>query len=510
MTVPTARVLALVAAAPLLASGCALTHRAIARADVVQVDGGDALVDSPGDAPLDACTNTADLPDPADRDDDCDGIDGDADTAIFVSTAGMDTNDGTRASPVRTITAALALAGESIARRNQILVFHGEYEGRIDLPPGMTIAGGYCDDGHRDLTACRTTLKTSASLGVEIRGSDRVTLEGLTIASSQGTGAGESSVAIRVVDAHDITLSRVEATGGDGVDGGAGESGTVGAAGGMGGNGNGRTSPGSQGASACGGAGGVGGNGGSAPTGAGSPGTQGGSAGMIAGGLGGNGADAASGGGVGSVGYAGGAGASGAGGAAFGTIGAAGDYLAADGRDGIVGGGGSGGGGGGGGGAGAAFEAGAGGGGGGGGCPGTPGHAGTGGGGSFGAMFVRVAGLRLPGSVFTGGHGGHGGAGGNGANGGAGGAGGSGAGGAGGVAGSGGTGGAGGPGGAGGSGGGGAGGPSVGALFVQVQWNATDVETHVAMPSDGGAGGSNGSEMGTAGANGAAYGQFTM
>src|SRR5678815_109837 len=51
-----------------------------------------------------------DLPDSNSQDSNCDGIDGNAATAIFVATTGSDLGDGTMDKPLRSITAALAMA----------------------------------------------------------------------------------------------------------------------------------------------------------------------------------------------------------------------------------------------------------------------------------------------------------------------------------------------------------------------------------------------------------------
>ena len=52
----------------------------------------------------------ADVPDVAFTDADCDGVDGDADAAVFVSPDGDDLWPGTRALPMRTLQAAIVAA----------------------------------------------------------------------------------------------------------------------------------------------------------------------------------------------------------------------------------------------------------------------------------------------------------------------------------------------------------------------------------------------------------------
>src|SRR5262249_16271233 len=54
--------------------------------------------------------SATDAPDDSFTDQNCDGIDGDVNQAIFVATSGNDINPGTKAAPMRTINAALAKA----------------------------------------------------------------------------------------------------------------------------------------------------------------------------------------------------------------------------------------------------------------------------------------------------------------------------------------------------------------------------------------------------------------
>ena len=61
---------------------------------------------------------------------------------IFVSAAGADTNDGTRARPVATIGKALSVVGG----RPRIYVCEGTYEGSVDITKSVSVYGGLkCD-----------------------------------------------------------------------------------------------------------------------------------------------------------------------------------------------------------------------------------------------------------------------------------------------------------------------------------------------------------------------------
>ncbi len=469
-------------------------------------------VDAEDDAAGDACATTPDLPDPDSTDTNCDGIDGDASRAVFVSTTGNDASDGSRAHPVATLRGAFARVTGSGGARGQVLVFHGEYDGHFDVPSNVSVAGGYCDDGSRDLTACTTTLRTPMPSAVRLPGSSHVLLEGLTITSGNATTAGDSSVALRVIGGSDVTLSRVETHAGRGAAGVDAMPGATGATGGSGTNGSGRSSPGAGGTSTCGaGVGGAGGAGaGASVTGSsGSDGAAGSPVGTLPGGVaGGHGAGYA-GGGDGGPGSTGIPGDHGVPPASMVGVDRDGIYRVVDGATGHTGGHGSGGGGGGGGGSSTFYDSGSGGGGGAGGCGGDGGGAGTGGGGSFGVVIVGTRAVRIAGCAFHAGDGGVAGAGAIGGVGGPGGGGGSGAGGDGGAAGGGGHGGAGGPGGQGGCGTGGTGGPSIGALFSSAELVTTGFTAHEAMGGAGGAAPSCGAGGSLVGANGIAASQLT-
>ncbi len=81
-----------------------------------------------------------DVPDPAFDDADCDGFDGDPDSAIFVATSGDDQKPGTRDAPMRTLQAAIDAAS---AAGKDVYVSAGTYAGSIQLADGVSIFGGY-------------------------------------------------------------------------------------------------------------------------------------------------------------------------------------------------------------------------------------------------------------------------------------------------------------------------------------------------------------------------------
>lgn len=95
---------------------------------------------------LDANTNPSviDRPDyPNYKDTNCDGVDGDSDTAVWVSTDGDDNNPGTIDEPVRKIQTALAIAADESDNIRDIYVVGGTYEEDAGLVNGVGIYGGY-------------------------------------------------------------------------------------------------------------------------------------------------------------------------------------------------------------------------------------------------------------------------------------------------------------------------------------------------------------------------------
>lgn len=446
------------------------------------------------------CTKSAsDLPDLAFKDTNCDGIDGDAARAVFVSTRGSDSSPGTKARPKKTIVAAVNVASRSRARR-QILVEAGTYDvgAGIVVPSNVQIYGGYRSPSWRR-SAVSATVLMGRPQAVLVGRSTGVVLQLLRLRASAYPAVDRSVYGLRAV-ASTIVLERVTVIAGAAVDGphGTGE-GTAGAAGAPGnpGSNNVGALPGTGGAGP-GGAGGAGGAGAFAgadgyagAAGSGTGGGKGGAGGTrnpqnVQGNPGANGGDGAT----------GAAGATGAGGST--SFDDAGETWV--GKNGLPGGPAQSGGGGGGGGGGSGYTysfpgssgggPGVGGGGGGaGGTGGTGGGPGGSGGGSF-AVYLWGSSITIRESTLSAGSGGRGGDGRPGAPGGLGG---SGAiGGVTGDGGDGGKGGRGGDGGSGGSGGGGAGGPSVG-VFQGASSRVALRRTAISVGVGGAGGGLNGS-----------------
>jgi Putative metal-binding motif len=458
----------------------------------------------------------ADLPDLAQLDSNCDGIDGTADDAVFVAPDGNDANPGTMASPKASIEAAIATAASYVPPRG-VYVYAAHYDepGGLVLRSDVGVYGGYVGDTWELRAGSTATVVTGAPQGAIADGATGVVLQLLSLRGErdEASGADPSVYGLRAVNGAQVRLENVHVsaaaagagadgtTGADGVSAPVATSAGAGASGGVASasSGCGAGAPGGRGLTGPGSPGGAGGAGGGCAAGAGAPGGSGGGASshMAPGGSGGLPAavDTSPADGRGGTGFPGGTGA-------VGTSGLAGDDgfenagQTWSGGGGGTGGTGAPGGGGGGGGGGASwscscspvvYPGGAGGGGGAGGAGGTGGTGGRAGGGSF-AVYLWNATVAVTNSTLVAADGGAGGVGGAGGAGGAGSAGG--ASGTGtvfgfGVGGPGGTGGEGGPGGA---GGGGAGGPSVGVFRGGTSTGSVDADTLV-LTGEGGVGG---------------------
>lgn len=437
------------------------------------------------------CLSTDD-PDDAFVDSNCDGIDGDASIAVFVSTGGSDRNVGTQASPMLTVAAAITRARTT--RKRHVYISAGTYAASapIALSNGISIYGGYTASWERDGTrpTLRRTVSSGSPVAITCSGvSSATVLDRLAIETDDTRSPSADNIGIDVANCAGLTLTHVRVEAGDAGVGRDGANGSTGRAGSRGGNGTVGCNPfplaGGRSGSGCNG----GGDGGQ-----GRPflgGIAGGRGRGPRGGAGGLFSNLFEDGKPGGIGGSGTSGANGAGGA-----------PGVDGANGVDGTDGSGGGGGGGGGAalGLPSVGGAGGGGGGGGCGGTAGFGGSRGGSSI-ALRVTAGSMagRVSNSEFVSGVAGSGGSGGFGGSLGAGGAGGTG-----GLArvcgsGNGGTGGRGGAGGRGGHGGGGGGGNSIGVLSV-----ATDSSIARTNMVRAGRGGTGGGSLGNRGASGSA------
>lgn len=428
-----------------------------------------------------------DLPDDNYQDTNCDGIDGDAAAAIFVSPLGRIGGLGTREDPVSTIQAGIILAG---SQNKDVYVAAGTYtSSTITMLNGVSIYGGFNALNWSRGAAEQTTINNNGSVSagriIGLRGTNITSptfLDRINIVTPNAAGTGVDNYGLHCDNCDGLTIKNADIDAGAGSDGIDGVNGSDGANGSNGANGGRITNCTANGSGAPGGAGGqspvnangaAGGQGGSSSP---SNGSNGGTGTALSshaspGGPGGSGGSSGDGGGNGGNGTPGADGSNGANGLP-GSPGPSGSFWGGlGGRDGGNGQHGAGGGGGGGGGGHGCFfcnngPASGGAGGGGGAQRGTGGTGGTNGGASFGIYLYNSTGISIENSEISAGNGGDGGRGGNRGFGGNGGNGGTGFDDCTDRGGRGGNGGAGGDGGNGGHGGGGAGGASYGVYRV--------------------------------------------
>ena len=277
---------------PVTAGGKQVAAQTFKQTSPLDLDG-DGYTVADGDC---APTNPAihpgaiDLPDLAFVDSNCDGIDGDAAQAIFVSPTGSDSNPGTEAFPKATIQSAITAAAAQKPPFS-VYVAVGNYSGTVTLASGVSVYGGYnATTWARPAGATVLTGGPAASAN----GATGVTLQFLTLHGILHGTAPSTTYGLLATNHAQVTLDDVKINADAGVTGNGGAPGYIG-------------NPGAAGASATGngqGAGGGAGSGGAGGAGPvdGKPGTNGsdpsGSGLGGAGGSGGTGANPAGNGGA--------------------------------------------------------------------------------------------------------------------------------------------------------------------------------------------------------------------
>lgn len=127
-------------------------------------DDNDAAADDADCRPLDPAVNPTapDAPGGDFADTNCDGIDGDAATGVFVSTLGDDAAAGTPDAPKRTLTAGMYAAHNPYGDEKDVYIARGIYPETLYVSPGVDVYGGYEPDWTR-LTTGVTRITASAS-----------------------------------------------------------------------------------------------------------------------------------------------------------------------------------------------------------------------------------------------------------------------------------------------------------------------------------------------------------
>ena len=186
-------------------------------------DGGGCVVQAAPDLPDDTFTDT-----------NCDGIDGDVTRAIFVATSGADTNPGTMATPVATITAAIAMA--QTTGKREVYISAGVYQGRVTLANGISLYGGYAQtNGWQRSSSSVATISSTSEIGGRVVAVDGVdittatTVDRLKIQAGDALSPGGSSYAMYCARCTALTLKNSTLAAGRGAAGTRGPDGMPGA-----------------------------------------------------------------------------------------------------------------------------------------------------------------------------------------------------------------------------------------------------------------------------------------
>jgi hypothetical protein len=187
-----------------------------------------------------------DVPDGEDQN--CDGIDGEIDNAIFVAKWGNDDSPGTVLAPVQSI--GVAMAKSLDLGKRDVYVAEGVYSGSIKLLPGIQMYGGFSSDfKKRDAANHATEIKGGVPTpdvpgALVATGINAVTtiVDGFVIRAKDGVSAGSSSYAIYIVDCDGaLRIANNSVLAGNGAAGLPGAAGAPGSKGGDGGAGVGPT-----------------------------------------------------------------------------------------------------------------------------------------------------------------------------------------------------------------------------------------------------------------------------
>jgi hypothetical protein len=226
-------------------------------------------------------------PDGAFADENCDGIDGDVNNGVFVSTTGADVGNTqcSRATPCRSIPYAGAVA--EATGRQQVYIQGGTYVGGFEVGP-WSLYGGYGPDWSRlplgtsghDVYLAGALHPAHGQVGLVVNG-QAVTLSDLAVIAGDAQGVtgslrGRSSIGLYAAAA-DLTLLRCSVAAGAGAPGQAGAAGSNASNAANGGAGQAgqevfstcsldRRAGGAGGVGSCGATGGAGGSGGGADT----------------------------------------------------------------------------------------------------------------------------------------------------------------------------------------------------------------------------------------------------
>jgi hypothetical protein len=188
-------------------------------------------------------TSTTDLPDVGFVDANCDGMDGEINNGIFVSSdpGSSDSNPGTVDSPMKTIAAGIAAAVTKGKR--DVYVSSGNFTGPLSISgiSGINVAGGYTPGAkYWAVRSVANTIITGGNPALSMTSANvlvqNVSFIGDSAVGLDGNGHGKSAYAAQIFTSG-AKLELVKLIAGNGVSGTNGVGGTTGLPGGNGGDG---------------------------------------------------------------------------------------------------------------------------------------------------------------------------------------------------------------------------------------------------------------------------------
>jgi hypothetical protein len=182
------------------------------------------------------CASSVDQPDDLFQDTNCDGIDGNASQAIFVSPLGSDSNAGSHTAPVLTLNRAVALAQSTSLR--SIYIASGNYAAPSNWLPGLNLYGGYDTSWNRSASIARAVIVTPMTGFLLSQVNVPTVFERVVFESAPTVNAGDSAQTLRLINCGaNISLRYADIIAAAGHAGSTGANGLGGASGANGANG---------------------------------------------------------------------------------------------------------------------------------------------------------------------------------------------------------------------------------------------------------------------------------
>jgi len=167
-----------------------------------------------GQAPTECgSAGASDAPDPEGKDENCDGADGVVGVDVYVDpSAGSDTNPGNPAAPLRSLKAAISLAG---SRGGRVLLGKGQIDiDVLEAADSYEIHGGYSPTFVGQRKRESSVLAPTKPLGLALSGANEVTLVSLSIIGRNADDKVTTAHALRTSVSH-LKLVDVEVRAGN-------------------------------------------------------------------------------------------------------------------------------------------------------------------------------------------------------------------------------------------------------------------------------------------------------